>query len=218
MLREYPILYGYIGFVLFASCGRVLVVAVYGIASPHYYYAFHLPNVLMPAFHLWILWDVCRRVTEFSKPHPRTVWPTVILSTAAVPIVWDVLSMQPADFFYSFHAITLPLQVVACLSVCWKVRSCRQVKLGRNLQGMLVGVSLIVALQAVSFTRFLFVESPYEVLRFFLQFNYVLALVAFCYYLWEYEPLHQLDHSLQVKQRMVNERLRRVLKLILLAR
>ncbi|HEV8132614.1 MAG TPA: hypothetical protein VGQ81_15315 [Acidobacteriota bacterium] len=217
MFPEYPPFYSYIGFVLLASLGRSLTALRFSTTSTEYYYVYYLSSLPMAFLQFWILWDLHGRIVGKTKTSWKEMagWASVVV-TMTLPIAWKVFSMPKVDFFMGFHAFTLPLQVVVCLLVCHDAYVHREVDLGRNLKGMLLGLALLVACQSINFTEHLFMHSPLQVFRFFLQFNYFVALIVFSYTLWDYVPLRRLQAADQQQFEKVNEQLEQVLKALLL--
>ena len=217
ILHLYPVFYGYMSFSLTTSLGNLLVVLLFGFTSAQYYYSFHLPNTLIPFLQLWLLWDLYRRSVGYANSSWKDLlrWASLVAVTTA-PIAWKVFSMKRGDPFMSYHALTLPLQVVACLLVYRKVYSNNQLDLGRNLKGILLGISIMVALQSINFGRYVFVDSPFQIFGFFVPFIYLMALLIFAYALWDYVPMRRLKPFSQDQFSKVNDQLEQVLKSLLL--
>jgi hypothetical protein len=128
-----------------------------------------------------------------------------------------VTSMASVDPFYRFFAISLPVQVMIALMVFHRLNT-RVIpgELGRNLSGILVGISLIVAPQTINFTSHLFLGEPYALFAFLLQFGFFVALAVFCFSLWEYAPMRRLQPAAQAQVAKVDENLHQLVKALLL--
>lgn len=189
LLRRYRLFYAYIAFVFLASLATIPAGLVFGLESRAYYYIYYVPTLVMPILQLAILWDLYRRIVGNSKLSWRSGLASAILvAVITAPVAWKIFAMPGADFFARYHALTLLFQVTACFLV-WRAAFLRRaVRMGRNVQGILLGLSLLVAFQAMNFSGLLFVKPSYLVWAFFLQFVYFLALIVFAYNLWNYEP------------------------------
>ena len=108
------------------------------------------------------------------------------------PVVWTVL-VGGRDYFVRYHAITFVFQVFLCLIVYRAIGQHRGIILGQNFLGILSGVSLMVAFQAINFSNLLFLDSSVTIFRFFGQFIYLVALITFAYTLWDERPMHRLQ-------------------------
>ncbi len=217
MSREYTVFYGYIGFISSAAVGQVLVALFLGVTSPQFYYSYHLPNLLVPLLQLWILWDLYRRSVGYAKsPWKELLWCASLAAMATAPIAWKVLSLKKADPFVHYHALTLPLQVVACLWVYRKIYADRRVDLGRNVKGIMLGLAVMLAFQSVNFAHYVFLDSSFQIFGFFVPFIYLVALVIFAYTLWDYVPVRRLQPSAREQFAKVNDQLEQVLKSLLL--
>ena len=226
MLRRYRVFYAYVCFALVTLSGTVPVAVFFGMKSQEYYYAYHLTNLFVPLFQLWILWDIYRRIVGNDKIPSKDLFHSVtLLALMTVPVLWGVSSLGSGDFFYRYHLVTLAMQVVTCLLVYRKAGLRADLDLGRNLKGMLFGLSLMVALQVVNFSRFLFREEAYRNFAFFVPFIYFLALIVFAYTLWSYEPIFERKSVAWgeggvTSQRLakINEQVQQALKSLLLPR
>jgi hypothetical protein len=218
MVRRYPIFYLYISFILASSAQQILIRAVYGFQSPQYYFAFHLPNLMGSLLLIGVLWDVYVRVLGNSKSSWRRLFgPAIVVSAVAVGSLLKVLAIPEAEPFLRFQAVALPVQVMVGLMVFHRLSSeVMPFELGRNLSGILLGTSIIIAPQAINFTSYLFLGESYEVFKFLLQFGYFLALAAYCFSLWEYAPMRRLDPSSYAQIAGADEKLQRVVKALLL--
>jgi hypothetical protein len=128
-----------------------------------------------------------------------------------------VLTIPDAGFFMRFQAVALPTQVMIALVVLYRLSSeCLPAELGRNVTGILFGIALIVGVQAINFTSYLFFGQPYQLFGFVLQFGFFLALAVFCVSLWEYRPVRRLEPATQGQIADVDEKFQRVVKTLLL--
>ncbi|MBI2821514.1 MAG: hypothetical protein HYX74_04765 [Acidobacteria bacterium] len=226
MLSSYVIFYAYVAFAFFTAVGQLVVGVLWGRTSTYYYYGFHIPNLVMPALQFWILWDLYQRIIGNHKTAVRNLRRSVTLILAmTVPVAWGVISLQESNFFNRYHALTLSLQIAACLLIYKTVCSRHDLALGRNLKGLLSGLSLMVAFQGINFTRFLFGVETYQSFGFFVPFIYFLALIVFAYTLWSHEPMvyfksagWQQTGSMNERLQKVNQQLQQALKSLVLPR
>ncbi|MDA2928664.1 hypothetical protein MYX84_01765 [Acidobacteria bacterium AH-259-O06] len=181
MLAAYPVLYGYVGFQLTVSLLRRMVALTFGKSSAYYYHAYTLPTFLMPLLQIWILWDIYRRITGHTKTSWRNSFRLAIIAgVLTLPVAWGALSLKGWSLFYSYHILTLFLQMVLCLLVCQKAIYARaEIDLGQNLKGILLGLFLIVGCQAINFIGFAFAQSSSQFFWFFVRFIYLVSLIVF---------------------------------------
>lgn len=226
MLRRYPVFFAYLGLALLISIACIPAALFFGIHSRRYYYFYNLLNMFIPLFQLWVLWDLHRRTIGNDKTSLWAVSSSVtLLAAMTAPVMWKVFALHGVDFFTRYHAVALSLQVGACILVYRTVCFRCDFNLGRNLKGILAGLSLMVAFQAVNFTRFLVRQETFESFSFFVPFIYFLALIVFAYMLWSYEPAFMQTRvyqseiaSLEERLQKVNEQLQQALKSLLLPR
>jgi hypothetical protein len=218
MLRKYSVFYGYIGCVLLCSLTQIFLKAAYGLWSDQYYYAFYLPPLLWAVLQVWILHDIYQRVVGNTKISWQTLTlPAIVVTVVAVMAWLKVSSMASVDPFYRFHAISLPVQVMIALMVFHRLNTyILPGELGRNLSGILLGISLIVAPQTINFTSYLFLGESYALFAFLLQFGFFVALAVFCFGLWEYAPMRRLQPAAQAQLAKLDGNLHQVVKVLLL--
>jgi hypothetical protein len=216
MLKKYLVFYLFIGFVALTSILQLISQACWGTDSKQYYYAFYLATLPMPALQVWVLWDIYLRVVGNPKISWTNLrWPVILVVSMAVLALTKVASMQNVDAFHQYHAVSLPVQVVLLLMVYRSLSNFAGISLSRNVTGILLGLSLLVGLQTINFTSFLFLGTPVEAFSFLVQFVYFMVLGVFSYCLWEYKPARQLQPSSQARVAEVNEKLQRLVKLFL---
>jgi len=218
MLRKYSVFYVYIGFVLVSSALQIYLKATYGLRSDQYYYAYYLPQLVMSFLQVWILLDIYQRVVGNTKiSWQRLIRPSIFVTVVAVMAWFKVSSVTSIDPFYRFHAIALPVQVMIGLMVVHRLTSrVLPAEMGRNLCGILVGISLIVAPQTINFTSYLFLGESYALFAFVLQYGFFIALAVFCFSLWEYTPVRRLEPARHAQIANVDEKLHEVVKALLL--
>ena len=193
MLGHFPIFYGYIGYAFVGIPFLILTAAIYGNGSPEYYYGFHARAALFPILQLWVLRDLYKRILGNAKIARRELLRSVIVvAVVTAPVVWNVL-VGGHDYGVRYHAITFVFQVFLCLIIYRAVGQHRGIILGQNFLGILSGVSLMVAFQAINFSSRLFLDGTSQVFRFFGQFIYVIGLIVFAYTLWDEKPMHRLQ-------------------------
>ena len=191
MLGHFPIFYAYVSYVFIVTAVLAAITAIYKFDSVEYVYAFHAQNSLLPLLQFWVLLDLYRRIVGNTKTsRAEFLRSGIVVAVATAPVVWKVL-VGDHGFFLRYHAIAIVLQVFLCLIIYRALGKNSGIILGQNFIGILSGVSLMVALQAINFSSLLFLGSPQpNVFRFFTQFFYFLALIVFTYALWEEKPIH----------------------------
>jgi hypothetical protein len=213
MIRRYPVFYGYVSFVFSASIVQLLVWEVWGRESAQYHYAYYLPTLLMPLLQFWVLWRIYRKVigdTDKAWPPPR--WASIFVAVMALLAGYKVMTVPELLLVFRYHAITLPVQVAICLVIFRAVARHSPGTLGRNVTGILLGMSLIVALQTINFTAYLFLDSSSTVFGFLVQFVYFLALGVFGWSLWDYRPLQPRDGFTLERMVEADEKLQHALR------
>jgi branched-subunit amino acid transport protein AzlD len=216
MLRKYLVFYLFIGFVAATSIVQLVLQALWGTDSQQYYYAFYASTLPMPALQIWVLWDIYRRVVGNPKISWNSLfWPGILVISMTLLAVFKVAAIPDADIFHRYHAVTLPVQVILLLVVFRSLNSFAGVGLSRNVTGILMGLSLLVGLQTINFTIFLFLGAPTQAFSFLVQFAYFMVLGVFSYSLWEYRPARQLQPSSQVRVTELNDKLQRLVKMFL---
>lgn len=220
MLRRYPVFYSYIAFTLMTSAGIVPVTMLFGYASRQYYYVYNIVGVCVPLLQLWVLRDLYGRIVGNDKTAWRRL-PRLLILLAAVtsPIAVEVFSLRRADFFKSYHLWTLSLQAAACVAVYRALGARRELNPGRNVKGILAGLSVMVAFQAINFGRFIFREETFQIFAFFVPFIYSIALMAFSYTLWNYEPIvvaAMPEEGLEERLQRINGQLKRTVRSLVL--
>lgn len=225
--RHYRLFYGYLAFVLVTSLIHLVLIWTIGRASPVYALAYALPTYVMPVWQIWILWEIHRRIIGNTKTHfgyAKTSWKepirlTMIAGALTLPVAWGIAWQEGGSLFDQYHTLTLFLQMSLCVLVCREAtRARRELDLGQNLKGILLGLSLIVGCQALNFVTLVFTQAPAQVFWFFVQFIYFTALIVFTYTLWDYAPISRPDPSYQHRLERTNRALYDVLKSALLNR
>ncbi len=220
MLSAYPVFYGYLGFLLMVSLLRRVVALSLGTHSSLYSSVYDLPTYLFPLLHIWILWDLYRRIVGYSKIAWRNCISSImVVAVLTAPVAWGVFSLKGGRLFYQYHALTLFFQMAVCLQVCREaVRARAKIDLGQNLKGILAGLSLMIGCQAINFISRVFNQSSYLVFWFFVQFVYVMSLILFAYALWDYSPINRVDSSRQHRLRTASRDLYEIVRTALVNR
>jgi len=214
LIRRYPAFYRYIGFTLAVSLLRTIVSSMFGLTSDAYYWAYHLPNLVSPVLLILVLREVWLHVRPIdSKGWKGILGPALVISLI-VTGVGIRLFAGGGDPFFRYQAVALLAQTLACIFVYGRVCGRRELSLGRNLKGILLGMALLVGFQGMNFARLLFVSTPFEVFSFFLQFFYFLALSIFAFSLWTYEPPVELNSDLKGRIGKVGEDLEKAVRIL----
>ncbi|MBI3940112.1 MAG: hypothetical protein HY315_04710 [Acidobacteria bacterium] len=226
MLGRYKLFYTYVAFSLAIAVGAIPVVLFFGMVSRQYYYFFNVSNLFLPLLQLALLWNLRQRIIGNDKTPSAGVsrWATLLVVMTA-PAALGMISLRNVDGFTRYHAFALLVQVMACMLVCGAVRSRADLDPGRNLKGILLGLSLMVGFQGINFARYLFRDETFHTFSFFVPFIYVAALIVFAHTLWSYEPMFtrpaaewRAADSDEGRLRKVNEQLQQALKSLLLPR
>ena len=214
MLDKYRVFYAYVGAMLAIELLRAIVAAWSGVRGDAYYYAYYLPNILIPLGQLAVLWDLYRRIIGYSEIAWRRKFQVgILLCVMLAPVLLRIQSGELNDFFYAYQVVALLVQVVLCLLACQAIYDRRaHIAIGRNLAGILLGLGLMVALQSINFARYLFRDHDFVLFSFGAQFIYFLSLVVFAWKLWEFEPIRRLEVSEVQRLEIVGTHLRQVLR------
>ncbi len=211
-LGHFPIFYSYIGYLFLGIPFLALTSAIYGNRSLEYYYGFQARAALIPILQIWVLRDLYQRILGNAKtPRGELLRSVIVVVVVTAPVVWSVL-VGNHSYFLRYHAITLVFQVFLCLIIYRAIGQHRGIILGQNFLGILSGVSIMVAFQAINFSNLLFLDGSSQVFRFFGQFIYVIGLIVFAYTLWDERPMNRLESSDQKKLTELNTRLQQVLR------
>ncbi|HEY2933800.1 MAG TPA: hypothetical protein VGK99_18845 [Acidobacteriota bacterium] len=218
-LTRYKAFYVYIGFVSAISLMRICIFWKYGWYSPHYYYAYHLPNLLMPIFQLLVLLDLYGRFIGYSKiSWKKRVKFITVATLMAAPVAWKVFTVTSFSFFWRYDTFMLLLQVAACLMVWHAFAARRDTDFGRNLKGIMVGIASLLAFQALNFATLILGGGTYLVFMFLTQFIYFLALAVFAYTLWTFDPVRTLEPVDEQRFDKINQDLQQAVKTFLTSR
>jgi hypothetical protein len=211
LVRHYQAFYFYIASTLVIAATMTGISLFAGHGSKLHYYAYNLSSLGFPAMQLWVLRDIHRRIIGNDKTAsgrlPRLV---ILLIAFTAPVALDVFVLRNADYFVRYHMWTLSLQAAACVFVYRALVSRIELNAGRNLTGMLAGLSLMVALQSINFVQFLFGQEAYAMFAFFVPFIYSIALIIFSYTLWTFEPVTERAPQLGLTPAMADEQLQRI--------
>jgi len=205
--KSYPVFYAYVSYLLLVSGVRHIALMTLARQSVVYYYLYYVPTLLMPILHVWILWNLYCQIIGYNKKyseHSRGLVTTT--SVLTMPILSGVVLMGETDLFKLFHVLALFVQMVFCLQVCRVViRASREVELGPNVKGLLVGLSVMVGLQAMNFVGSVFYQTPTPIFSFSVQFIYLLGLMMFSYGLWDEVPVRETNSDLSRRLRLARE-------------
>lgn len=214
LIGRYPAFYRYIGFTLAVSILRTGISSTVGIKSDPYFWAWHLPNLISPLLLILVLLEVWRKVEPMGNRNWRAIRLPGIVISAVVTGAGIRLFLTEGDPFFRYQAAALLAETLVCIFVYSKVCGRRELNLGRNLKGMLMGIALLVGLQGMNFARLLFVSTPFEVFAFFLQFFYFLCLSIFAYSLWNYEPAMEVSSDFRERIGKVGEDLEKAVRIL----
>jgi len=214
LLPRYRAFYFYVTFMIVTSLGQAAILATLGFRSAAYYWAWHLPNLISPFLLVIVLLDIWKRIEPVVENHKRVLLVPSIVVSSFVLIVGARLFNTDGNPFVRYQAAALFAQMLVSIFVYVRVSGRREVNLGKNLKGILLGVSVLVGLQGMNFAHLLFIGTATEVFRFFLQFFYFLALALFTYSLWSYEPVTVLSADYRNRLGKVGEDLEKAVRIL----
>ncbi|MFQ5739310.1 MAG: hypothetical protein ACE5JX_09875 [Acidobacteriota bacterium] len=210
-LRSYPLFYSYLAYVLAVNLTNLLTAYLCGVRSPIYRNVYHLTTLPLHLFQLALL-IFLHQALEKTSSSRSIVKPGLLCGILTLPVVVSCWQTD-WDIYYKLHAVTLPAQVCACILLNCRLVARRELRVGRNLRGMLGGISLMVGLQAVNFVSFLFRDVPFGIFQILVPGIYSLALGILAYSMWSYEPLREEPEGLRLG--ILNQRLVQVIKSLL---
>jgi len=190
MLRNYPVFYSYILFVLGVEFLRAILMSTFGPKSSQYYYAYYWPTYMMSVLQFVVVWTVHSKV--FGRPHAvkRLTQFLLIAAILLLPLLWKVMELRGSHIFYRIQIIALFVQMASCVFVCRDLFIEREkIRIGQNLFGILTGTSLMVGSQTINFGAYLLLGTSEHAFWFLIPFMYFLALSVFAFSLWNCDPL-----------------------------
>ena len=192
MLRDYPLFYSYILFMLGVEFLRAVIVSTYGMTSRPYYYAYFWPTYLASVFHFAIIWSVHAKVFGVSHAVKRLAQFLLVATILLLPLAWKVMEMKGSHEFYRFHILALFLQMASCVFVCRDLYMQRaKIRIGQNLFGILAGTSLLAGSLTINFGAYLLLGSSEHAFWFLIPFMNFLALSILAFTLWNHDPLQE---------------------------
>lgn len=215
--RRYLPFYLYLTYVVAIAVFRSAVLYTAGYESRTYYYSYHVTTFPFPAFQLWVLWELYRKFGNSKKSRFPSLRLFMISTLAVVPVALSLITAR-AGFFDKFHALTLPFQVAFCLGVYASIGGNPRVVLGQNEKGILLGLSLLLALQSINYAYRVFEVGNYFISIFLVQFIYNLALIILAWTLWNYRPSQELDPAAAARLAGVNFRFEQLVRLFFFRR
>lgn len=218
MFLTYKVFYVYICLALAFSISQLLVKRAYGVGSDPYYYVYHISNLVLAGVLAWVFLNIYLKIVGNSKTSwSKMLIPAMLVALVAAMAWFKVLTVPGGDPFHRCQTVILPALVITGLIVFWSIgSSCSPMMLGRNLSGILFGISLIVGLQAINHVNLVFLDESFKVFKFSVQFCYFVPSAVLCYSLWEYRPfLREQDYS-RVPIGEIDEKLQKVVKALLL--
>lgn len=214
LFSRYTAFYCYIGFIIASSAVQLTIWAVIGKPSTPYYWSWHLPNLLSPILLTVALVDIWKRI-EPPESFKRRLLLVLFLAVTSTVVVFGARLLETSgDAFFRYQAGALFAQMLVSIFVYMRVSGKRDINLGRNLKGILLGISLLVGLQGLNFAHLLFIGTAKEVFVFCLQFFYFLALAIFTYSLWNYEPITALAANFRDRLGKVNDDLEKAVRIL----
>ena len=190
MLRDYPVFYSYILFVLGVEFLRAILMSTFGRESSQYYYAYYWPTYMMSVFQFVVIWTVHSKVFGRSHAVKRLTQFLLIAGILLLPLLWKVTELSGSHVFYRIQIIALFVQMASCVFVCRDLYTEREkIRIGQNLFGILTGTSLMVGSQTINFGAYLLLHTSGHAFWFLIPFMDFLALSVFAYCSWTYDPM-----------------------------
>ncbi|MBI4445848.1 MAG: hypothetical protein HY645_08045 [Acidobacteria bacterium] len=213
LLRHYPPFYAYIAAVLLIALIRHSVLLGWGNRSQPYFYAYHWLNFFFPPLQLWVLSDLVK-VGSTKKNRLAVVRLATISGLLAIPVGIGVWASD-ALIFEKLQAFLLAFQALFCVGVCKRVAQ-SDIRLGRNLQGILFGLSILMALQSFNFVYRVCELTQTEKFNFATQYIYLMILIFFLWHLWDFQPSGTVPAVARELLKRAGFQLERILKELLL--
>lgn len=202
--------FSYILFELIFSLVGLVIAARWGLSSSAYFYVYFGISIVTPILQLWVLWDLLRRILGESVDSPRIARFMILMTLVlGFPVLWT-LAFTPADVFLRYQAVALIFQMIFSLLIYVYLVERRDIEPGRNLKWILAGLALMVGWQSLNFMNLLGNQTPYIIFQFLVPAIYLVALTAFAYGVWDYEPLRRVE-----RRRVINLQLQRGVKSVL---
>jgi hypothetical protein len=185
MFKFYPAFFTYITYQSVTNMVQLFVYLTYGYESTHYYYAINWGNLPVPVFHLLIIAEVCKNSGLFRMSATRLLQIFLGIAILVALFTSPPANASTTDWFYRFHAVMLPSQVIACASCysCFILR--REVQLGWNLEGILLGISILLVGESITFVQFIYSDISFAVFRILVPATATMMLTVFAVALWE---------------------------------
>jgi len=207
-LSRYSLFYTYIAYYFLATAGLILIEGSYGLQSPEYRNFYNYANLLVPVFHLLILARIHRTISPGSFAQ-RVALGSLVVGAVSLPVLWTLMTMTGA-LFYRIQAASLVLQVAACVVVLEALIARSDIDVGRNIRGIVFGISLLATIQSYNFLSIFTEAIRYEVFRLLVPMLYAGTLLIFTYSLWEYHPaVATPDRFVEIR---LTQRLRQALR------
>lgn len=217
LYSKYLPFYFYLTAVIGIAVLRWCVFLSRGYGSREYYFTYQITNLLFPPLQLWILWDVYQKLGSANITRFGYGKLGILCGIAVLPIGVGIVPAT-ITFFDKFHTLTLPLQAVFCLAVCVSISRNRQIILGLNERGIILGLSTLLGLQSVNFAYRVFELGDYVISMFFVQFIFIIMLIILASCLWDYHPSQVLDADLVDRRNRIGGVFAQVMKLFLFRR
>jgi hypothetical protein len=183
LVASYPVFYLYLIYQVETSVIQMFFYLSYGYESPHYYHAVNWGNLAVPLLHLAVVTELVTKSGLFRVSSDR-----LLQGFLGVALLAALFTSPPAqfttDWFYRFHAVMLPSQVIACAACYACFLSRKDVDIGRNLAGILLGVSLLVAAESINYVQMLYSEISFATFRILVPASATVMLIVFTHALW----------------------------------
>lgn len=181
LIRHFPIFYCLVGWAVVRNVAGWALIYVWGYQSFLYYHFYYISGIVWIAFQIYLLVDI---YFQIKRPNQKGHWLLLVGFTSFM--TFYVFHESITDLYLMFHTICIYFQVLFCLLLHFQVQKNREIHLGANYEGMLYGLSLMVALQSFNFGLRIFDFLPVD---YFLQLSQPLSLIPWIIYLFSMRRL-----------------------------
>jgi hypothetical protein len=189
--KHYLPFYVYIIFNLVFAFPIYFLGVYFGLASPIHSFAWSAHHYVEIALRVLVLFWIYRLILK-ATPGGGFKADIALSILATLPIAAYLLSggqgsPRPLSYYFPYTVI-FPTQLIACSLVYVRALRSRGFQMGRNLSGILFGLSLMTALHTVNITRFATGAWSFQLFAFLHQSTSLLAMLILAAFMWDYWP------------------------------